>query len=132
MPYRPPLVAREFFLADPPELPLRAPGEQGLSAVKSAEIIESETASVTLKAKTSADEELYIGLAVAGEGVIRTRLSADPEARPAAERIIELVHPGTYSHAKVSVEGDTLVVDAGSVRAIVTLDAWSLKYTDAA
>lgn len=33
MPYRPPLVAHEYFVADPPELPVRGRGEGGLSAV---------------------------------------------------------------------------------------------------
>ena len=33
MPYRPPLVPHEYFVADPPELPVRAPGEQGLDAL---------------------------------------------------------------------------------------------------
>ncbi len=131
MPYRPPLVAREFFVADPPELPQRAVGEQGLSAVQSARIVEQDASSVTLRATTSAGEELHVGLSVAGEGVLRARLSADPAARPAAEKITELIHPGTWDGAAVSVEGDTLVVDAGSVRAVVTLAPWSLRYTDA-
>ena len=29
MPYRPPLVPHETFVADPPDLPVRAPGEPG-------------------------------------------------------------------------------------------------------
>ncbi|WP_205328473.1 TIM-barrel domain-containing protein [Glycomyces sp. YM15] len=132
MPYRPPLVAREFFVADPPELPQRAVGEQGLSAVTSAEVAETGPASVLLKAVTSAGEELYVGLAAVAEGVIRARLSADPAARPSVEKIIELVHAGAYGDAKVSVEDGTVVVDAGSVRAVATLDTWSLTYTDAA
>ena len=37
MPYRPPLVAHEYFVADPPELPVRPPGEEGLSALARAE-----------------------------------------------------------------------------------------------
>jgi alpha-D-xyloside xylohydrolase len=132
MPYRPPLVAREFFVADPPELPQRANGEQGLSAVTSAEVVETAPASVLLKAATSAGEELYVELAAVAEGVIRARLSADPAARPVAERIIELVHAGTYEAAKVSVEDGTVVVDAGPVRAVATLADWTLRYTDAA
>ncbi|MEU6859531.1 TIM-barrel domain-containing protein [Glycomyces sp. NPDC046736] len=131
MPYRPPLVAREFFVADPPELPQRATGEQGLSAVARAEVVESGPASVLLKAATTAGEELFVGLAAVAEGVVRARLSADPDARPDAERIIELVHAGTYADAKVIVEDGTVTVDAGSVRAVATLDAWSLRYTDA-
>ncbi|WP_026922980.1 TIM-barrel domain-containing protein [Glycomyces arizonensis] len=131
MPYRPPLVAREFFVADPPELPQRAVGEQGLSAVKAAEVVETGASSVTLKATTSAGEELYVGLGVAGEGVIRTRLSADPAARPAADKALAMVHPGSFDGARVTADGDTLTVDAGSVRAVATLASWSLRYTDA-
>ncbi|WP_100444643.1 TIM-barrel domain-containing protein [Glycomyces xiaoerkulensis] len=131
MPYRPPLVAREFFVADPPELPQRAPGEQGLSAVESAEVVETGPASVLLKAATSAGEELYVDLAAVAEGVVRARLAADPDARPTAERVIEMVHAGAYDRAKVTVEGDTVEVDAGSVRAVATLGHWSLRYTDA-
>ncbi|HLU27749.1 MAG TPA: TIM-barrel domain-containing protein, partial [Glycomyces sp.] len=132
MPYRPPLVAREFFVADPPELPQRAVGEEGLSAVTTAEVVETDASSATLKATTSAGEELYVGLAVAGEGVIRARLSADPAARPAAEKITELLRPGSWDGASVSVDDGVLVVDAGSVRAVASLDSWSLRYTDAA
>src|SRR5690606_13113766 len=132
MPYRPPLVAREFFVADPPELPQRAVGEEGLSAVTTAEVVETDASSATLKATTSAGEELYVGLAVAGEGVIRARLSADPAARPAAEKITEPLRPGSWDGASVSVDDGVLVVDAGSVRAVASLDSWSLRYTDAA
>lgn len=131
MPYRPPLVAREFFFAEPPELHQRGPGEEGLSAVRAAEVVEAGPASVLLKARTSADEELYVDLAAVAEGVVRARLSADPAARPASERITEMVHAGTYDRAKVSVEGGTVTVDAGPVRAVATLATWSLRYEDA-
>ena len=131
MPYRPPLVAREFFFADPPELHQRGPGEEGLSAVRSAEVVETGSASVLLRARTSADEELYVGISAVAEGVVRTRLSADPAARPASEKIIEMVHAGTFDRAEVSVEGGAVTVDAGSVRAVATLATWSLRYEDA-
>jgi alpha-D-xyloside xylohydrolase len=130
MPYRPPLVAREFFVADPPELPQRATGEQGLSAVTAAEVVETGPASVLLKATTSAGEELFVSLAAVAEGVVRAHLSADPAARPAAEKIIELVNAGTYADATVTVDGGTVTVDAGSVRAVATLGEWSLRYED--
>ncbi|WP_335987344.1 TIM-barrel domain-containing protein [Glycomyces sp. MUSA5-2] len=131
MPYRPPLVAREFFVADPPELPQRANGEQGLSSVTSAQVVEAGADAVLLKAATSAGEELYVSIAAVAEGVVRTRLAADPAARPAAEQIIELVHAGTYGGAKVTVADGTVTVDAGALRAVATLDSWSLHYTDA-
>ena len=51
--YRPPLVPHETFVADPPELPVRAPGEQGLSALTRAEVLATDTQGVTLKGTTS-------------------------------------------------------------------------------
>jgi alpha-D-xyloside xylohydrolase len=131
MPYRPPLVAREFFVADPPELPQRAPGEQGLSAVTRAEVVETGPSSVLLKATTGADEVLYVDLAAVAEGVVRARLSADPAARPAAERALEMVHAGAYAGAEVTVRDGAVHVSAGTVRAVATLETWSLRYTDA-
>ncbi|THV38590.1 TIM-barrel domain-containing protein [Glycomyces buryatensis] len=132
MPYRPPLVAREFFVADPPELPQRAPGEQGLSAVKSAEVVETGPSSVLLKAVTSAEEELYVRLTAVAEGVIRARLSADPDVRPDSAKVIEMLNVGEYEGARIAVDGASVTVDAGSVKAVVTLDEWTLLYTDAA
>ncbi|WP_230415597.1 hypothetical protein [Micromonospora tarapacensis] len=38
MPYRPPLVPYETFVADPPDLPVRAPGEGGPAVVSRAEV----------------------------------------------------------------------------------------------
>ncbi len=43
MPNRPPLVPHETFVADPVELPVRLPGEQGLSAVARADLIAADT-----------------------------------------------------------------------------------------
>nr|BFE86505.1 hypothetical protein GCM10020093_091060 [Planobispora longispora] len=68
MPYRPPLIAHEYFVADPPELPVRAHGEGGLSALTSAEPVAADEAGVTLKASTSAGETLVVQVGVAGEG----------------------------------------------------------------
>ncbi|WP_243710039.1 TIM-barrel domain-containing protein [Micromonospora sp. KC213] len=131
MPYHPPLVKREYFVAPPPELPVRDYGEEGLSAVQEAQVVAQGAASVTLVATTSAGEELYVDLTAAAEGVVRMRLSAEPAARPTVTRILELVHADSYEHAKVSVECGTVVVDAGPVRAVATLSPWSLRYTDA-
>lgn len=68
MPYRPPLIAREFFVADPPELPVREPGEEGLSALTSAEVVATDGQGVTLKGSTTAEETLVVQITVAGEG----------------------------------------------------------------
>ncbi|WP_084958074.1 TIM-barrel domain-containing protein [Thermoactinospora rubra] len=144
MPYRPPLVAHEYFVADPPELPVRQPGEAGLSAVTSAELVDADTAGVTLKGSTSAEETLVVRVSVAGEGVIRVRLSEDVDARTRSARAISMVTPGTYAGARVDrrpaepdgtgdpeAGGETIVVDAGALRAEITLAPWHLRFADA-
>lgn len=132
MPYRPPLVAHEYFVADPPELPVRVRGEGGLSALTAAELVAADGAEVLLKAVTSAEETLIVQVGAAGEGVIRVRLSEDATARPRSERAIALVRPGTYAGARVVAEpGAPIVVDAGSLRAEITLSPWHLRFTDA-
>ncbi|NYF39957.1 hypothetical protein HDA43_002116 [Streptosporangium sandarakinum] len=49
MPYRPPLIAHEYFVADPPELPVRVRGEAGPATLTAAEAVASGGASVTLR-----------------------------------------------------------------------------------
>ncbi|WP_433437648.1 TIM-barrel domain-containing protein [Nonomuraea sp. CA-141351] len=133
MPYRPPLVTHEYFVADPPELPVRARGEGGLSAVTAAELVAADGAEVMVKAVTTAEETLVVQVGVAGEGVIRVRLSEDATARPRSEGAISLVTPGTYPGARAGVEpGEPIVVDAGSLRAEISLAPWHLRFTDAA
>ncbi|NJP93450.1 alpha-xylosidase [Nonomuraea sp. FMUSA5-5] len=133
MPYRPPLVAHEYFVADPPELPVRERGEGGLSALTSAELVAADGAEVMLKAVTSAEETLVVQVGVAGEGVIRVRLSEDATARPRSERAVGLVSPGTYAGARAEVApGAPIVIDAGPLRAEISLSPWHLRFTDAA
>ncbi|MGW0478359.1 TIM-barrel domain-containing protein [Nonomuraea sp. NPDC003214] len=133
MPYRPPLVAHEYFVADPPELPVRAHGEGGLSALTAAELVAADGAGVMLKAVTTAEETLVVQVGVAGEGVIRVRLSEDADARPRSERAIALVRPGTFAGARAESTADgRIVVDAGSLRAEIRLAPWELRFTDAA
>ncbi|MEW1841979.1 TIM-barrel domain-containing protein [Nonomuraea angiospora] len=132
MPYRPPLVAHEYFVADPPELPVRGRGEGGLSAVTAAELVAADGAEVMVKAVTTAEETLVVQVGVAGEGVIRVRLSEDATARPRSEGAISLVTPGTYPGARAGVApGEPIVIDAGSLRAEISLAPWHLKFTDA-
>ncbi|WP_049560539.1 TIM-barrel domain-containing protein [Nonomuraea sp. SBT364] len=131
MPYRPPLVAHEYFVADPPELPVRAHGEGGLSALTTAELVAADGAGVMLKAVTTAEETLVVQVGVAGEGVIRVRLSEDADARPRSERAISLVKPGTFAGARAeSLADGRIVVDAGSLRAEIRLAPWQLSFTD--
>ncbi|MDG4831990.1 glycoside hydrolase family 31 protein [Solwaraspora sp. WMMD1047] len=130
MPYRPPLVPHETFVADPPELPVRAPGEQGLSALTRAEVLATDEHGVTLKATTSDGGSLAVRVAAAGEGVIRVRLSEDPVARSRSARILPLVRPGTHP-AQVRVDGDRVRISAGAVTAELRLDPWHLRFVDA-
>ncbi len=131
MPYRPPLVPYETFVADPPELPVRRPGEQGLSALTSAELLATEEHAVNLKGQTALGETLLVQVMVAGEGVIRVRLSQDPETRSRSARALPLVTPGRYEGARVVVAGGSVVVHAGPLRAELTLDPWHLRFVDA-
>ncbi|GAT66583.1 alpha-glucosidase [Planomonospora sphaerica] len=132
MPYRPPLIAHEYFVADPPELPVRSHGEGGLSALTAAELVAADAAGVVLKATTSAEETLVACVGVAGEGVIRVRLGEDADARTRSARAITMVTPGGFPGARVETGGGTVVVDAGSLRAEITLSPWHLRFTDAA
>ncbi|MEV2267139.1 TIM-barrel domain-containing protein [Nonomuraea africana] len=134
MPYRPPLVPHEYFVADPPELPVRARGEEGLSAVTRAEVVAADGAGVTLKAFTSAEETLVVQVGAAGEGVIRVRLAQDADARSRSSPAIALVRPGAHPAVVEGLDGASgrMVVDAGAVRAEITLAPFHLRFTDAA
>jgi alpha-D-xyloside xylohydrolase len=132
MPYRPPLIAREYFVADPPELPVREPGETGLSAVTRAEVVASDGEGVTFKGATSADETLVVQVTVAGEGVIRVRLGAEADARSRAAQVTTMVTPGRYGDAVVEAGHSRVIVDAGSLRAEIRLDPWNMRFTDRA
>ncbi|WP_449062172.1 TIM-barrel domain-containing protein [Planomonospora algeriensis] len=132
MPYRPPLIAHEYFVADPPELPVRAHGEGGLSALTAAEVVAADGAGVVLKATTSAEETLVACVGVAGEGVIRVRLGEDADARTRSARAITMVTPGEFAGARVETGDGTVVIDAGPLRAEITLSPWHLRFTDAA
>jgi alpha-D-xyloside xylohydrolase len=130
MPYRPPLVPYETFVADPPDLPVRGPGEEGLSALTRAELLANDHGGVTLKGATSDGGSLAVQIGAAGEGVIRVRLSEDPDARSRSARAIALVRPQSYP-AAVRVDGNSVRIDAGAVVAELTLDPWHLRFLDA-
>jgi len=125
------LVAHEYFVADPPELPVRSHGEGGLSALISAEPVASDAAGVILKAVTSAEETLLVQVGVAGEGVIRVRLGQDADARTRSAAAISMVTPGEFAGARVESGDGAIVLDAGSLRAEITLAPWHLRFTDA-
>lgn len=130
MPYRPPLVAHEIFVADPPDLPTRRPGEEGLSALVRADVVAADGQSVTLKAATTGGETLAVQVGAAGAGVIRVRLGQDPEARTRSARAITMVRPGSYPDTHVRVDDGLVRVDAGQVVAEITLDPWHLRFLE--
>ena len=76
MPYRPPLVPFETFVADPPDLPVRGPGDAGPSVLTRAEVLGTDSGGATFKGTTSDGSSLIAQVGAAGEGVIRVRLSA--------------------------------------------------------
>jgi alpha-D-xyloside xylohydrolase len=129
MPYRPPLVPHETFVADPPDLPVRGPGESGLSAVHRAELLQADAYGVTLKAGTGDGGSLVVRVEAAAEGVMRVRLSAESDARSRSAAALPLVPAHTYP-AEVRTSGDTVRISAGAVTAEISLDPWHLRFLD--
>jgi alpha-D-xyloside xylohydrolase len=128
MPYRPPLVPYEVFVADPVDLPVRRPGDSGPSGLARAEVVSSDTRGVSLKAATTDGQVLAAELCVAGEGVVRVRLSEDPDARTRSAAVITMVHPGSDPNARIQVGADTVRVETGPLVAELTLDPWRLRF----
>ncbi|WP_066374489.1 TIM-barrel domain-containing protein [Herbidospora mongoliensis] len=129
MPYRPPLIAREYFVADPPELPVRRHGEGGLARLARAEVVATDGSGVTLKGVTSTEESLVVQVSAAGDGIIRVKLSEQADARTRSARALKLTRP-VESPAEVTIGDETVVVDAGAVRAEIRLNPWNLRFTD--
>ncbi|SCL36264.1 alpha-D-xyloside xylohydrolase [Micromonospora nigra] len=127
MPYRPPLVPYETFVADPPDLPVRGPGEDGSALVGRAEIVGTDPHGVTVKATLSDGASTVVRVDSAGDGVIRVRLAEDPQARSRSARVLPLVRPGDHP-ATVTVDDATVRVDAGSLVAEIRLDPWHLRF----
>src|SRR5215203_4827026 len=117
MPYRPPLVPFETFVADPPDLPVRGPGEPGPSVLTRAEVLGTDSGGATFKGTTSDGSSLIVQVGAAGEGVLRVRLSAEPDARSRSAAAIALVRPGAYP-AVVEV-GDGTVAALGDKPTVV-------------
>jgi alpha-D-xyloside xylohydrolase len=129
MSYRPPLVPYETFVADPPELPVRGPGEEGPSRLTAAELLAADASGAVFKGSTSDGGTLAVQINAAGEGVIRVRLSEDPQARTRSAQALSLVKPAAYP-AAVTTAGATVRISAGSLTAEVTLDPWHLRFLD--
>jgi alpha-D-xyloside xylohydrolase len=131
MPYRPPLVPHETFVADPIELPVRPPGQQGLSALVRAEVISVDNATVVFKTTTADGVTLVAELSAAGVGVIRVRLGQDSETRGRAARITTLVHPGRDDSARLELSDGRVRLTTGPLVAELRLDPWQLRFLDA-
>ncbi|MEV4482026.1 TIM-barrel domain-containing protein [Micromonospora coxensis] len=127
MPYRPPLVPYETFVADPPDLPVRGPGEHGPAVVTRAEVGGTDPHGVTFTATTSDGDTLVARVEAAGDGVIRVRLADDLAARSRSARALPLVHPVAHP-AEVTVTSTLVTVDAGAVVAEIRLDPWRLRF----
>ncbi len=131
MPYRPPLVPHETFVADPVELPVRPPGQHGLSAFARAEILTMHSATVVLKGATTDGATLVAEVCAAGEGVVRVRLSPDSDTRGRSARAATLVRPGRDDAALLEVSDGRIRLLTGGLVAEITLDPWRLRFLDA-
>ncbi|MEU8078532.1 TIM-barrel domain-containing protein [Catellatospora citrea] len=131
MPFRPPLVAHEYFSADPPELPRRAHGEHGPETVVWAELTGKDSAGATLNAHTDAGTTLQLHIGAAGDGMLRVRLSEEAGARSRSARLLPLAQPDPGAVATVVTGENTVSVTAGPLTAEVTLSPWRLSFHDA-
>ncbi len=130
MPFRPPLVPHETFVADPIDMPVRKPGDAGPSVVAHADMLSTEAWGISLKAVTADGETLTAEVSAAGEGILRVRLSADPEARSRSARAIALVRSQRYAGAQVTSDGKLVRVTTGTLTAEITLDPWNVRFLD--
>jgi alpha-D-xyloside xylohydrolase len=130
MVYRPPLLPYEAYVAEPPPLPVRAAGEGGLGAVVRAEVLTVDAGSVTLRAVTGDGQVLAARISGAGDGVIRVRLSQDPQTRSRSAAAIELMPPQPAGTARIEIGERRLRLSIGPLTAAVDLDPWSLRFLD--
>jgi alpha-D-xyloside xylohydrolase len=130
MPYRPPLVPHETFVADPVDLPVRPPGALGLSAVSRAELLAADAHGLCVKAATADGQVLLAEIRAAGEGVIRVRLSHDLDTRSRSAPAATLVRPQTDPHARTEVRDGRVWLRTGPLIAEITLDPWHLRFLD--
>jgi alpha-D-xyloside xylohydrolase len=130
MVYRPPLVPYETFVADPAELPLRPPGERGLSAVARAEVLAVDPGAVSVKALTGDGQALAAEISAAGDGVIRVRLAHDLAARSRSADAIELLRPGQDATAHIETGDGVLRLSTGPLTVEIDLDPWALRFLD--
>jgi alpha-D-xyloside xylohydrolase len=131
MPYRPPLVPHETFVADPVDLPVRRAGEEGLIAIARAELVSTDAGTASLKAVAADDQVFTAELSVAGPGIVRVRLCADPDARSRSATAIALVRPGSDPSGRIEVTNERITVRTGPLVAELQLDPWRLRFLNA-
>ena len=132
MPFRPPLVTHEYFVADPPELPRRSRGEAGPEVMSRAEVTSIDPHGISLKALTGSGAVLYAQVTAAGEGIIRVRVSDDPGARSRSARQLALTRPDLNARATVTTAGQWVTVGAGAITAELQLDPWRVRFRETA
>jgi alpha-D-xyloside xylohydrolase len=135
MPFRQPLAPFEFHVADPYDLPIRSRGDHGLSHVVRAEVTGHDQAGVEMRAITNQDEDLFLALEVAADGVIRVRLAPDSTVATRSAPAISLVRSdsrgaGSSSKAHLRIDAERVRLGAGGVVADITLDPWKIRFLD--
>jgi alpha-D-xyloside xylohydrolase len=130
MPYRPPLVAFETFVADPVDLPSRPPGQAGLSALVRGELVSLDPAGMTIKGQTTDGSTLVAEISAAGEGIIRVRLAPDAETQGRVARAMRLVRPGRDPNSRVIAAEGVLRLTTGPLVAEVRLDSWRIRFLE--
>lgn len=128
--FRPPLVPPETSAADPVPLPARAPGEDGACVVTRAEVASLAGGTVQLRALTGTGLALTAEISVAGEGVIRVRLSLDPAARSRSAGLVTLVHPASDVDGRAVTGEGGVTLSAGALTVRIGLDPWRLHFLD--
>lgn len=95
-----------------------------------AELVSTDTNGVYLKVSTADGQTMVAQVDAAGEGVIRVRLSDDPNARSRAAAAVVVSCPAGYPEAIVEIGGALVRVHAGCLSAEVNLDPWRLRFLD--
>ncbi|MEU4768128.1 TIM-barrel domain-containing protein [Actinosynnema sp. NPDC023794] len=131
MPYTPPLTPFINHVADPLDLPSRAPGDPGAARVVRATVLESGNGQVTMRAETSAGDHLFAAVTATDDSVVRVRLAPTAEVRTRSQPAIALVEERVARGASVTVDDGLVTVDAGGLVAEIRLDPWHLSFRDA-
>jgi alpha-D-xyloside xylohydrolase len=114
---QPILLPHVFFAADPPDLPVRPPGDGGgPDALVVAEIAEATASGVSLRGTTRSGDELNVTVAIVAPGVVRVlledgravgprvRLARDPAGAPVDVARIESAGRVALGSESISVE----------------------------